>query len=618
MQLVLRKCDFALIRDAIAFGDTLMKMPEATASIRRNIRRVQALLRNLPEVPDDVMGEYSFGVMSWDPEFRGVNRDWHVIVEPDSEKGGSMITIGSICAVVPDRAEDLERRIEHDFTFFPNWRPTGDPSAYRRWAREVADPNAWRTPEQTFEIEADFRRSRPSRKPRQIRSADRPVIQEEADGFVVSVRGGRPVQVRLVPWELRVEGGGIAKGADAAFPMVDRVGFTKEVIAAVRNDADAVALDEEICRELKQEIEAQRRRLVAKVPRTVVRVQTTCMRNAGWCGWLPLQPELYERELIVADVLRYRAAAVALANCDFDRGARSDAEWHRRNADRKVRLRRAITHMESWRGMFSPDGEPYRSLDRTLMNVPPSVPADCLLLLDGVCLQRPLKSLAEFGFTLGLLGASVRTRGGSARWTEAQQRWEKSLVRLATITTLAEIEAGAARVFAATRRRVKRLTWRQIEFFVGFLADYPGEHHGRLGGLVTKAIRWHRGLSDPDEVVRSLGLAPAAATAVPPIPPPAVEGIRLLGTVGEIVAEGHAMQHCIAFRAAEGTAGATYFFHVEHGGAAATIAVGRYGGVKEASGPRNTANRATRWGRRRLEEWSEELRQSLLHIATGR
>ncbi len=281
-------------------------------------------------------------------------------------------------------------------------------------------------------------------------------------------------------------------------------------------------------------------------------------------------------------------------------------------------IRGAIAHMKDWRGLFSPDGEPYRSLDRTLMNVPPSVPADYLLVLEEIRLQRPLKSLEEFGFTLGLVGATVRVRDGTARWTEAQQRWEKSLLRLATTATPAEIEAGAARVFAATRRRVRRLTWRQIAFFVGFLADYPGEHQGRLGGLVTKAIRWHRNLSDPDEVVRSLGLDPVAATAVPTIPPPAVEGIRLLGTVGEIVAEGHAMQHCIAFRAAEGTAGATYFFHVEHSRAAATIAVDRYGGVKEASGPRNTANRATRWGRRRLEEWSEELRQSLLHIATGR
>lgn len=617
MQLVLRKCDFALIRDAIAFGDTLMKMPEATPSIRRNIRRIQELLRKLPEVPDDVTAEYSFGVMSWDPEFCGVNRDWHVMIEPDSEKGGSMITIGSICAVVPDRAEDLERRIEHDFTFFPNRRPTADPSAYRRWAREVADPNAWRTPAQTVEIEADFRRSRPSRKPRPTRRGDLPVVREEVDGFVVSMRGGRPVQVRVVPWELRVEGGGVEKGAGAAFPVVDREGFTKDVVTAVQNDVDATVLDEESRHELQEKIEAQRRRLLANVPRTVVRVQNACIRNAGWCGWLSLQSELYDRKLIVADVLRYRAAAVALANCDFDRGARDDAEWHRRNADRTVRLRRSIAHMENWRGLFSPDGEPYRSLDRTLMNVPPSVPADYLLVLERIRLQRPLKGLAEFGFTLGLVCATLRTRDGSARWTEAQERWEKSLLRLATTSTTAEIEAGAARVFAATRRRVKRLTWRQIDFFVGFLADYPGEHQGRLGGLVTKAIRWHRNLSDPDEVVRSLGLDPAVATAVPPIPPPAVEGIRLLGTVGEIVAEGHAMQHCIAFRAAEGTAGVTYFFHVEHSGAAATIAVDRYGGVKEASGPRNTANRATRWGRQQLEEWSESLRDHLLQAATG-
>jgi len=71
----MRKCDLTFFRHVIAFGDRLKQMPEATPEVIANIERVQEILRRLPEATPNVRAGYGFGVLSFKPEYCGVNRD---------------------------------------------------------------------------------------------------------------------------------------------------------------------------------------------------------------------------------------------------------------------------------------------------------------------------------------------------------------------------------------------------------------------------------------------------------------------------------------------------------------------------------------------------------------
>jgi hypothetical protein len=87
MKFPLRKGDLALIREVIALGDRLKTMPEATPKIVTNIGRFQDVLRRLPEATPNIRAGFGFGVISYELEFKGVNRGWFVSQEPEGRDG---------------------------------------------------------------------------------------------------------------------------------------------------------------------------------------------------------------------------------------------------------------------------------------------------------------------------------------------------------------------------------------------------------------------------------------------------------------------------------------------------------------------------------------------------
>lgn len=95
---VLRECDLKLIKAAIELGDTLLRLPEITEKSREDIARFQEVLRRLPEATLGVSAEYGFAIVNYEPDFRGVNRDWFVSIMRDG-----LIEISSIYKVLPDR-----------------------------------------------------------------------------------------------------------------------------------------------------------------------------------------------------------------------------------------------------------------------------------------------------------------------------------------------------------------------------------------------------------------------------------------------------------------------------------------------------------------------------------
>ena len=71
------------------------------------------------------------------------------------------------------------------------------------------------------------------------------------------------------------------------------------------------------------------------------------------------------------------------------------------------------------------------------------------------------------------------------------------------------------------------------------------------------------------------------------------------------------MHHCVGdyFRGA--VRGSMHFFHVEHRGESATIAVRHGGLVEEVNGPFNEPNGACRWAARFFRKWRREWRRKL-------
>jgi hypothetical protein len=249
--------------------------------------------------------------------------------------------------------------------------------------------------------------------------------------------------------------------------------------------------------------------------------------------------------------------------------------------------------MENWRGLFSPTGEPYRSLNRTLMNLPGGVPSSLVAYLNLVHLKRPVLSRSEL---------LVLTLHEQRRFHRELPQRNAAVFRS---TTEDQISRAARLVAQHTRNPLGTRRTMDLKFIVGFLMDYPGEHRGNIVGLAEKSIRWHRQQQE-GEVERTLErLGRGTATEAPPIPVPQDPNVLFLSDVKGVCKEGLRMSNCVASYAGRAAGGRCYLFHVSHAGKEATIEVDRAGCVVQAAGPGNEINAAARWGRRVLNRWGK-------------
>jgi hypothetical protein len=173
----------------------------------------------------------------------------------------------------------------------------------------------------------------------------------------------------------------------------------------------------------------------------------------------------------------------------------------------------------------------------------------------------------------------------------------------------AEITDAIRRIGTSTNRELHPRQPDDLRFAIRYLCDYPEPHHGTLGGLVDRVIRWHRRAHERrrlEEFVAEMG-GHDRPTTRPPIALPAVPGITFLATVGDVVEEGTRMKHCIATRTPEAIKGRCFLFHVDYQGEQASVEVSADGEITDAEGPRNTKNAAVQWGTVQLQAWGAEL-----------
>jgi PcfJ-like protein len=284
-------------------------------------------------------------------------------------------------------------------------------------------------------------------------------------------------------------------------------------------------------------------------------------------------PDFYDRRYIVHDVLTYRAAAIACYLAD------------------------SIDHLESWQGLFSPTGQPYRSLNRTLTALPAGMSPELVSRLREVELERPIYDRVEL-----IVAIAGRDSHNRRVFMHAQR---------------GDIEDAFRRVSEKIGGNLRGTN--SICRFINYLMDYPELHHGKILGLAKKAIHWHRQDSQEQERQRALSrFGPEKPTAPPPIPLPTDPHVRFLSRVNEISDEGRVMKHCVGSRSyvEKAVNGACYIFHTDYQDQAATVEVDRWGNVVQAHGPLNQDNAATSYGSKALNNWGHQLKNFLESSAT--
>ncbi|MBI1948844.1 MAG: PcfJ domain-containing protein [Deltaproteobacteria bacterium] len=273
-----------------------------------------------------------------------------------------------------------------------------------------------------------------------------------------------------------------------------------------------------------------------------------------------------------ADVVRFRAAAVAAAMLETLPQA----------TETTTCAHPIFKQLGDWRRLFSRSGVVSRALNKTLADLSQDADAADVWALRNIQLERPVQSRLH----LHLLAERARGRGEfrDEQLALLQHADEDELVELRERTARA---LGVGHLSDAAKDHV----------FVETVAR-GGAPRGRdtVRTLVRRALLLPR--RRPSEAP---SLAKDTPTRAPPIPAPS--GVRFLCTIGEVVAEGMQMEHCVGSYAREATEGVSFLFHVVVDGEHATVEVDCRGAVVDAAGPRNQCNVAAEHGRQLLAAW---------------
>jgi hypothetical protein len=264
------------------------------------------------------------------------------------------------------------------------------------------------------------------------------------------------------------------------------------------------------------------------------------------------------------------------------------------NPDVPVQLER----LRDWKSLFSPTGHSYRSLNRTLMNLPGGLPHRQACNLRHIQLERPVDSRLEL--LCVVLYAGIRAeRDGPASEVDHGRLFQHARAE--------QIKEAMRRLALHLRQPLAPRKSADVRQLVQFLADYPETHAGNIVGLAQRAIRWHRAQQCEQTASLRRSYADQTAVTAPPIGLPATPGVSFLASVAAICTEAERMQHCVASYIESAVRGNCYLFHVHRNGEEATVEVGCEGRVRQSQGPRNQRNSATAWGKRVLSRWAAKL-----------
>jgi hypothetical protein len=371
-------------------------------------------------------------------------------------------------------------------------------------------------------------------------------------------------------------------------------------------------------------VHAQWKRLIGLADPHIVTVQRAIFAATRGSAKIATEDELYKDWWLVSDIVNYRAAAVAAQQVQDLMWIR----WHLQKRRREKQLeespqyaalmtladslgvnltidmslvdrpgdfepranKECLEALHDWRTLFSPTGQSYRSLDRTLMNLPGGIPAGLLKHLAYIELERPVTNRLELLFMLH----AVRYSGNDGM----KENW--CIVEHARAP---QIKEAIRRVANFTHNELSHRRANDVKFLASFLADYPNRHNGNVVGWTDRAIAWHRD-EQVQEIEKQVNLmGEDTKVAPPPIPLPEIPEITFLSDVRAVCEEGASMHHCVASYARNAVSGRCYLFHVERNGDRATVEVDYKGRVVQAHGPGNRRNNVATWAKQKLKAW---------------
>jgi hypothetical protein len=453
-------------------------------------------------------------------------------------------------------------------------------------------------------------------------------FRELPDGFAVEGQERPPVEVTFLPHGL--EGryvGESAGGASERFGFFNFGKLLEFVSRGLMRDwrphegwygARAWA-HQQTAKALARRLREQWLRLLGRADPDVLAVQRAIFAATFGDAALASEPALYRERYLVRDIVAYPAAAIAVRNTwalsrdwAVNRLHGSEAARGLRELARGLNVELSLlaeapepdvatqlARLGDWKSLFSDTAESYRSLNRTLMNLPGRVPHRLVCNLRLVHLDRPIEARLELLAVALYAGLRVTREAPFAPWADHGP----VLLRASAV----KLREALARLSRHLRQPLSPRRAADVRQLIQFLADYPEPHAGHVLGLTDRAIRWHRDRHEERAAEMRRHYGADAPTKRPPIPLPEVRGVTFLGTVGAICAEAERMRHCVASYVDQAVWGGCYLFHVEHKGEEATIEVGPEGRVRQAQGPHNRRNAAASYGKRVLNRWAAQL-----------
>lgn len=309
---------------------------------------------------------------------------------------------------------------------------------------------------------------------------------------------------------------------------------------------------------------------------TFVQILKKFQSNFGPMKPLPsilYNPNIYKDAYFIGDLLKYNSIYHAL----------HEAYWC--DLDNCVKF---ATFGRNWRLGFTRTQQVCKALNKTLDHFPRGIPNRYAAALANIKLQEPIYDKVKLIAVTGMSTWDTRHKDCIIRSTSEEIRrafrlYQKQLKRHG--------------------RKVRLNKSVDISEFIQYCRDFEGEHNGNIVGLYHKSLEWHG-----RQVYNRLQRADAKTkTATPKVALPPVDNVKFLSTVGEVIAEGNRMGHCIASYANYAVQGTCYLFHVEYKGHSASTMVSPTGEVVQSYGPKNSKNLASEYGKRVLGKWGREL-----------
>lgn len=312
--------------------------------------------------------------------------------------------------------------------------------------------------------------------------------------------------------------------------------------------------------------------------------------------------EIAKRKYLLADVLNYTAAACAAEDAFFLSSRLPEQDLT--NALKVNPTGNLAVYMEEdWKRLFSPKGETYTSLNRTLMNLPRQIPPGLLRMLTKIKLKKPITNRTQLA---AILCATVQT-GHFYRGWEGNTDAVLHRHRLLQHAPPEQFKKIVKIISDYTHNNFKHTRTGDIHAVMSFMFDCPPDHmHGSLTGWANRAVQYHRHELRARLEQQAKVTDPKTPLTQPPIDPPKHSSIKFLATVQDLLDEGTLMDHCIGDYASNAIQGVSFLFHVNHKKEAASVEVSDTGNVIQAWGPHNQKNLASQWGQRMLSTWGRK------------